>query len=272
MKLGVCGGHFKGHNVIPKQFQTKPQYKTYCEGTVMHDVAGAVCKALPQIYNARPEDGHGPAAVQVPSFLTRAKRFKAAGCDVAVEFHSNWSMHDSKTPNHGVMLAIVSLCYEAGAAHEARCNEEKALATKLFKPMADAMKLKFEVRTRDSGSRTDYYGFIRNCKKYGVAHPIILENGYHLDFADDVPGNTAKVVQRFKEIVGVPMAPPPPAKPPTPTPTVHITHVFAEGETLWSIARNHGVHWDTLRLEKEPDAKNPLSPTEMHAGDVLRIK
>jgi hypothetical protein len=272
MKIGVCGGHYKGHNTIPAPWKyQKPAYKSYAEGTVMHDVALAVSRAEPKIFNARYENGYSGPTGQVPSFGARASRLKKAGCTHAVELHSNWSMHTRTTPNRGVMVVIVSLCYEDGSRRAVRAAEEIALARKMWKPLADRMGLRFEIRTKKGGGNWDYYSFINQCRKQGIPHPQILELGYHMDMADDVPGHTAQIVQRCKELqveLSAPVAPPivqPPVAPPPALTTDE--HVFAEGETLWSIGRAHGVDWETI---KRKDGK-PIESGNMHIGDVLLI-
>ena len=148
-----------------------------------------------------------------------------------MELHTNWSLNSNGQPNRGTFLVITSLCYEDGANRVKRAAEEKAMATRLFKPLADAMGLRFAIRTRKGGGNWDYYSFINECRKRGIPHAFIVEHGYHMDFADDIAGNIKKAVARYGQIYAMLN----PSQPPVPQPTF-VEYVFKKGDTLWSIA------------------------------------
>jgi LysM repeat protein len=268
-KIGVCAGHYNGANVIPAQYRTRPEHN-YSEGTSMHALAKRIVGAHPHIYNARTEAG--TATPWHPNWTERSSRLKNAGCDYAFELHTNWSIGGGGKPNRGVFLVIVSLCFEAGANKEKACAAEKALALKLWKPLADKLGLKFEIRTRKGGGDWDYYSFINFCKKAKIAHPMIIEHGYHLDFAENYDRYMSEVVAYYNDIsamLGI-TAPPvtPPAEPEQPEPpTGYFEYTYAKGDYLGTIGKRFGVKWQDI---KRKDGK-PLDDKNMHIGDVLLI-
>jgi LysM repeat protein len=273
-KIGIAGGHGNGQNQIPMPWKDdKPAYMNYAEGTAMFNLAAAVCKAFPQVFNGRTETSD-------PSFVTRADRFKKAKCEFAFELHTNWSLNSrTRQPNRGVFLVIVTLHLEAGklgrTAQKAACDAEIALATRLWKPLADDMGLKFEVRTRKSNiGNWDYYGFIRENRKRGVAHPMIVEHGYHVDFAEDIPGNTTKVIAHYAALLGVavPGTAQPPKPPVTPpqakpaNPVLEAVYTVKRGDTPVEIARVFGITAELLM------SRNGIEdPRALQIGDKLYI-
>lgn len=265
-KTGICAGHYDGANVIPAQYRTKPEHD-YSEGTTMHQLVNAIAARHPEIYNARPEAG--TANPWHPNFPERADRLKAAGCNCAFECHTNWSIGSGGKPNRGVFLVIVSLCYEAGASQARACEDEKALAAKLWKPLADELGLKFEIRTRKGGGNWDYYSFINFGKKRGIAHPMIIEHGYHMDFAehkDEWIWTIADYYDRVQAMIGAEVIPTEPTQPQKPE-AYRDFITTADCVTLWSISRKFGVPIESIRL---PDGTKPNAGA-MRVGMTVRI-
>ena len=235
MKFAVGGGHGDGSNPIPMPWKDdKPAYKTYAEGTSNRLNAEAVCKALPAVYNFRPEKTW-------PSFGTKASRIrKACGTDTAAfEFHTNWSINGKGQPNRGTLLVIVSLCYEDGANRAKRAAEEIALATKWWKPLADKWGLKFAVRTKKGGGNWDYYSFINCCKKQKIAHPMIIEFGYHMDFAEHQDEWRKDIAEHMGKIIEM-------EKVATPAPLQGVYYTVVRGDTLSAIGNRYGVKWQNI--------------------------
>lgn len=256
MKFAVGGGHGDGRNVIPMPWKDdKPAYRTYAEGTSNRLNAEAVCKANPGVYNFRPEKTW-------PSFGTKASRIrKACGTDTAAfEFHTNWSIGNGGNPNRGTMLVIVSLCYEDGANRAKRAAEEIALATKWWKPLADKWGLRFAIRTKKGGGNWDYYSFINFGKKYGIKHPMIIEFGYHMDFAEHAEQWRKDIAERMGQIIKDS------AVPPVPKPA-GVYHTVIRGETLSQIGKKYGVPWMTIARNN-----NIKPPWIIRTGQSLRIK
>jgi len=189
-KIGVFGGHGDGANAIPSQYAITPELKAYREGTAMHQLADALAE-LPGITNLRP----GPEDIH---WSKRAQIAADAGVDLDVELHTNWSVNSEGQPNSGVFLVIVALYNPVHGV-----DEQKAMAEQLFKPLADSMGMKFEIRTRKGGGEWDYYSFINYANQKRIPWPMIVEHGYHADFAPDVAGNIAKVKSRYAEIVEI---------------------------------------------------------------------
>lgn len=199
--IGICAGHYNGANRIPAQFATAPEYKAYSEGTAMYNLAGLICSRYPQIFNGRAEAG--TAKPWRPDFPERARRLAAQKCDYAFELHTNWSLKNSKTPNRGVFLVITSLCYEDGRNREKRAREEVELATMLWKPLADELGLKFQIRQKKGGGNWDWYSFINFCKKRGIAHPMIIEHGYHMDYAGDAEEYARRITDYYEHVLAM---------------------------------------------------------------------
>jgi len=173
-KIGVMGGHGDGANQIPAQFATTPTLKAYREGTAMRMLATALTE-LPGVLNLRPE-------AKDVSWTERARRLKDAGCDLGVELHTNWSIN-GKTgkPNTGVFLVIVAMHNPVHAK-----AEQEAMAEALFAPLAAAMGMRLEVRTKDgTGGTHDWYSFINMCNVERIPYPFIVEHGYHIDYASN---------------------------------------------------------------------------------------
>jgi N-acetylmuramoyl-L-alanine amidase len=116
---------------------------------------------------------------------------------------------------------------------------------------------------------------------YAVRAPIAIidEIGYHTNNSDMIwaHGEAREIaknkVQALCQILGKKFVDPyagsggggqPPIPPPAPTP---IVHVYADGETLWSIGRHYNVPYETI---KRKDGK-PIDSGNMHVGDVLLI-
>lgn len=198
-KIGICAGHYNGANRIPSRFANTEALKGYSEGTAMFNLAKRISETYSQIYNARTEAG--TAKPWHPNFPERAKRLAVAKCDYAFELHTNWSMKNDTTPNRGIFVVITSLCYEDGKDQEKRAAEEVSLATRLWKPLADALGLKLSIRQKKGGGNWDYYSFINYCKKRGIAHPMIIEHGYHPDYAENTEEYTRKIVEYYQEVM-----------------------------------------------------------------------
>jgi LysM repeat protein len=254
-KSGVAAGHYNGANRIPPAYCKLPEHKTYSEGTNMWELAQKIALAQAAVYNARPE--YGTAHPWVPNFSARAKRLKAAGCNFAFELHTNWSLRNSTTPNRGSFIVIVSLCYEAGVNQAKACEAEKALAIKLWKPLADRLGLKFELRTRKGGGKWDYYSFINESKKKGIAHPMIIEHGYHPDFAENKERYMQEITAYYakvQEMIGAPVTGGPVV---IPTPQPRYITVEKGCSTLWAIHNKYKCDIEDIQLMngKEPNPK-----------------
>lgn len=187
-KIGVLGSHGDGSNAIPAQYATTPEFKAYREGTVMRQLAIELAK-LPGIVNLRPE------ATNI-SWSERARRLQQAGCDLGIDLHTNWSVNSAGVPNRGILVAIVPLYNPVHSV-----QEQTAMATQLYKPLADMMGFRFEIRTKKGSGEWDYYSFLYECNRARIPYPMIIEHGYHMDFAQDVAGNIAIVRQRYEQIV-----------------------------------------------------------------------
>ena len=141
----------------------------------MRQLAAALGK-IPGIANLRPE------AADI-SWAERARRLHDAGCDLGLELHTNWSI-SAKTgkPNTGVFVVIVAMHNPVhGKA------EQQAMAERLFAPLAADMGMRLEIRTKDgTGGGHDWYGFLDACNRWRIPYPMIVEHGYHPDFARDV--------------------------------------------------------------------------------------
>lgn len=191
--IGVMGGHGDGANAIPNEYAVTPELAAYREGTAMRQLAAALGE-IPGVVNLRPE------ATDI-SWAERARRLHDAGCDLGLELHTNWSIN-SKTgkPNTGVFLVIVAMHNPVHGK-----TEQEAMAEQLFAPLAADMGMRLEIRTKDgTGGGHDWYSFLDACNRRRVPYPMIVEHGYHPDFARDVAGNTAKAVARWHEIAGRP--------------------------------------------------------------------
>ena len=187
-KIGVMGGHGDGANAIPAQFATTPILKAYREGTAMRQLATALAE-LPGVTNLRPE-------TKDISWTERARRLKDAGCDLGVELHTNWSLNRAGQPNSNVFVVIVPMY---NPIHNT--DAQKTMATQLFKPLADAMGMEFELRTRKGSGEWDYYSFINYCNRERIPYPFIVEHGYHIDYASNEAEFRQLIVSRYAEIV-----------------------------------------------------------------------
>jgi hypothetical protein len=187
-KIGVMGGHGDGANAIPAQFATTPILKAYREGTAMRMLSDAIA-AIPGIVNLRPEPDDVP-------WSERAVRARKAGVDLCVELHTNWSVNSAGEPNSNVFLVIIPMY---NPIHNT--GEQKAMAIQLFKPLADAMGMKFELRTRKGSGEWDYYSFINYCNRERIPYPFIVEHGYHIDYASNESEFRQLIASRYAEIV-----------------------------------------------------------------------
>ena len=186
-KIGVMGGHGDGANAIPSQFATTPILKAYREGTAMRMLSDAIA-AIPGIVNLRTEPNDVP-------WPERAVRARKAGVDLCVELHTNWSLNRAGQPNSNVFVVIVP---KYNPVHNT--DAQKAMATQLFKPLADAMGMEFEIRTKKGSGEWDYYSFINFCNREGVPYPFIVEHGYHIDYAPKEELFKRLIVSRWAEI------------------------------------------------------------------------
>lgn len=189
-KIGVMGGHGDGANAIPKQYAVTPKLAAYREGTAMRQLATALAE-LPGITNLRPE-------AKDISWAERAWRLKDAGCDLGLELHTNWSINrKTGKPNTGIFLVIVAM---HNPVHEKA--EQEAMAEQLFAPLAAAMGMRLEVRTKDgTGGDHDWYSFIDECNDVGIPYPFIVEHGYHIDYASNEAEFRQLIVSRYAELV-----------------------------------------------------------------------
>ena len=187
-KIAVFGGHGDGANAIPAQFANNDVLKAYREGTAVHRLADAIAAVSPNIVNLRTE------AEDVP-WKERAARSKAAGVDMAIELHTNWSTNSAGKPNSNVFLVIVPMY---NPKHNT--DEQKAMATQMFAPLAEAMGMKFEIRTKKGGGEWDWYSFLNYHNVQGIEWPFIVEHGYHIDYASNEERFKALIVNRYKEI------------------------------------------------------------------------
>lgn len=187
-KIGVLGGHGDGVNAIPGEFATTPELAAYREGTAMHRLATTLGE-LPGVQNLRPEADN-------ISWKERALRLSEAGSDLGVDLHTNWSLDENGEPNTGIMVVIVALYNPVHGV-----DEQKTMATQLFEPLARSMGLSFSVRTKKGSGEWDWYSFINECNQKSIPYPMIVEHGYHQDFASDVDGNIALVKKRYQQIV-----------------------------------------------------------------------
>ena len=187
-KIGVMGGHGDGANQIPKQYAVTPELAAYREGTAMRQLATALAE-LPGVLNLRPE-------AKDISWTDRARRLKDAGCDLGVELHTNWSLNRAGQPNSNIFVVIVP---KYNPVHNT--DKQKAMATQLFKPLADAMGMEFEIRTKKGSGEWDYYSFINFCNRGGIPYPFIVEHGYHIDYASNEAEFRQLIMSRYAEIV-----------------------------------------------------------------------
>ena len=137
-KIAVFGGHGDGANAIPAQFATTPALKAYREGTAMRRLAELLAE-IPGIVNLRPE-------AEDITWKERAARARAAGADLSLELHTNWSTNSAGQPNSGIFLVIVPMY---NPHHNV--EEQRAMATQLFSPLAQALGMTFEIRTKKGG-------------------------------------------------------------------------------------------------------------------------
>lgn len=186
-KIGVMGGHGDGANAIPAEFATNSVLKAYREGTKMHELADELGK-IPGIVNLRTE------AADV-SWAERAQRIQDAGCDMGIELHTNWSLNSAGQPNSNIFLVIVALYNPVHGV-----EEQKAMAIQLFKPLADAMGMTFQIRTKKGGGEWDWYSFLNECNRQRIPYPFIVEYGYHIDYASNESLFKQLIVARYKEI------------------------------------------------------------------------
>jgi hypothetical protein len=187
-KIAVLGGHGDGENAIPSEFAATAALRAYREGTAMHKLADAISNAT-GIQNLRTE------ATDL-SWKERALRAKAAGADLAVELHTNWSTNSAGKPNGGVFVVIVAM---HNPVHDT--DAQKDMATQLFKPLAEAMGMTFQLRTKNgTGGGHDWYSFINQCNVQGIPYPMIVEHGYHIDYASDEDKYRQLIVKRYREI------------------------------------------------------------------------
>ena len=187
-KIGVMGGHGDGANAIPAQFATTPTLKAYREGTAMRMLSDAIA-AIPGIVNLRTEPNDVP-------WPERAVRARKAGVDLCCELHTNWSLNRAGQPNSNVFVVIVPMY---NPIHNT--DAQKTMATQLFKPLADAMGMEFELRTRKGSGEWDYYSFINYCNRERIPYPFIVEHGYHIDYASNEAEFRQLIVSRYAEIV-----------------------------------------------------------------------
>jgi hypothetical protein len=186
-KIGVMGGHGDGANAIPSQFATTATLQAYREGTAMRMLATKLSE-IPGIVNLRP----GPEDIP---WSERAKLIANAGCDVGVELHTNWSLNSAGQPNSNVFLVIIALY---NPIHDV--EEQKLMATKLYQPLAQAMGMKFEIRTKKGGGEWDWYSFINECNRKSIPYPFIVEHGYHIDYASHEDWYRRLIVSQYKDI------------------------------------------------------------------------
>lgn len=200
-KIGVLGGHGDGANAIPALFATTPALKSYREGTAMRRLAELLAE-IPGVVNLRPE-------AKDISWTERARRLKDAGCDLGVELHTNWSLNRAGQPNSNVFVVIVP---KYNPVHNT--DAQKAMATQLFKPLADAMGMEFEIRTKKGSGEWDWYSFLNEQNRAGTPWPFIVEHGYHIDYATGEERFRGLIAARYREIAGVPLVEPVPEPPP----------------------------------------------------------
>lgn len=175
-KIGWAGGHGDNDNPIPPPWNNTPVLKAYKEGRTMRQLATALFEKCGGV-NIREDKSN-------ISFEELARRCKRAGCDTSIECHTNWSLRRG-IPNRGYVKIIYSIFKE----------EHKLLYVELAKNIANALGLQYEVVTRKSNNGNwDYYGAVREPLQVGIKHPLIIEYGYHLDFAPDIEGNIVKAV------------------------------------------------------------------------------
>jgi hypothetical protein len=104
-------------------------------------------------------------------------------------------MNGAGQPNSGVFIVIIPMY---NPVHNT--DKQKEMATQLFKPLADAMGMKFELRTRKGSGEWDYYSFINFCNREGIPYPFIVEHGYHIDYASNEKRFKKLIVSRWAEI------------------------------------------------------------------------
>jgi hypothetical protein len=75
------------------------------------------------------------------------------------------------------------------------------MAIQLFKPLADAMGMEFEIRTKKGSGEWDYYSFINFCNRERIPYPFIVEHGYHIDYASNETEFRQLIAARYAEIV-----------------------------------------------------------------------
>lgn len=186
-KIGVVGGHGDGANSIPSAFATDSILKAYREGTKMRELAESLAE-LPGIENLRPE------AADL-SWAERAQRIQDAGCDVGIELHTNWSLNSAGQPNSNIFLVIVAMYNPIRSV-----DEQKAMATQMFQPLAEAMGMTFQIRTKKGSGEWDWYSFLNQCNQHSIPYPFIVEHGYHIDYASNEEKFKKLIVARYTEI------------------------------------------------------------------------
>lgn len=207
-KIALSAGHLDGQNRIPAKFQTNAQRKTFSEGTNNRLIAEAVNRLYPNSALVRPP-------TLVSQFYIRALNAKRAGCRTYIAIHSNWSLHDANTPNHGTIIIFYSvhrpgdeaIAWQIGRAIQAEFPELK-------------LGLAVKVRRSTDGT-TDYYGEVYNpIKRMGLAHCFLIEHAYHIDWCDYMPMDQfrARVLKAYDKLLYLPETtpPPPPPKPADP--------------------------------------------------------
>lgn len=251
-KIGVCGGHGDGANKIPSPFNNTAELKAYREGTSMRVLATAIEKANPdKIVNLRTESSN-------ITWKERALRAANAKVNVCIECHTNWSTNSAGQPNSNIFLVIVPLYNPIHGI-----DEQKKLATDMFGPLAESMKMKFSIRTKKGGGEWDWYSFLNECNQKSIPHPFIVEHGYHIDYAQQEEAFRNLIVNRYTEIVGTPTV----VVPDDPASVEQIVHTVVRGDTLSKIGKAYGVSWPEIAL-----LNNITSPYTIYPGQALVIK
>jgi len=189
--VSIISGHGIGANRIKSKYVKTAAEKAYSEGTAMFKLCEYLqnVKGVENIRTGEKKIGYSY------NRTTRAKMMAKTSADLCISMHTNWSTDRNDNPNSGVFTVYVSMY---NPIHNVA--EQKAMAEKLFKPVADELGLKFKVATKKGGGKWDYYTYLQYCSKYGVPYPMLIENGYHIDYANDEERFMKAIYKNFQRI------------------------------------------------------------------------
>lgn len=144
------------------------------------------------------------------------------------------------------------------------------LARKLLKPLADQLGLRFEIRTKKGSGKWDWYSFVNDTRKCKIPFGWIVENGYHLDFAEHPEEYMEKIVAfqaTLLQMLGIPTADIPALEP---VPVIHFT-TTKDCYTQWAVHNRFRVSLENVRLDDGTPMGKAVNSGAMRPGMKLLI-